>query len=61
MEWHSNNIHKEHSSNNPDQESTILNGILHDFTSIQPGKCWECLKTGHELLYPTPLCVHPAL
>ena len=48
MEWHSiniRNIHKEPSSNNPDQESAILNGTLHDFTSVQSGKCWECLNT----------------
>jgi hypothetical protein len=41
MEWHSSNIlniHKVPSSNNSDQESTILNAALHDFTSVQPDK-----------------------
>lgn len=44
MERHSSNIYNIHnkpSSNNPNQETAILNGNLYDFTSVQPCKCWD--------------------
>jgi len=59
MEWHSSNIcniHKEPSSNNPDQESAILNGL---FMILLPS---NQVNSGSVLKQVINYCIpHPSL